>query len=101
MFESLSDLVGGSFSDWSQLKASLCISLRGLSIFQESLFASAAFIGSMDQSKELVSDILSDTPPISVHLAPTLEDLVLASGSEGNGDHIRGMPCFQPPSLSP
>ena len=82
MSESLSDLVGGSFTDWSMLKASLPISLGGLGVRRASVFASAAFIGSLDQSKELVSDILGYTPPTSVHLAPTLEDLVMASGKD-------------------
>ena len=82
MYESLSNLVGGSLSDWSWLKASLPISLGGLGVRRASLFSSAAFIGSLDQSKELVSDILGYTPPISVHLAPTLEDLASASGRD-------------------
>ena len=80
MSESISDLVGGSFTDWSRLKASLPIALGGLGVRRASLFASAAFISSLDQSKELVSEILGHTPPTSVHLASALEDLALASG---------------------
>ena len=72
MFEALSDLVRVSLSDWSWSKASLPISLGGLDVRQASLFASAAFIGSLGQSKELVSNNLGHTPPTSVHLASTL-----------------------------
>ena len=82
MIESLSDLVGGSFSVWSRLNTSLPISLGDLGVHWASLFASAAFIDSLDQSKELVSDILGCTPPTSVHLSLTLKDLVLASGRD-------------------
>ena len=65
---------------WS--KASLPISFGGLGVRQTSLFASAALIGSLDQSKELVSDILGHIPSTSVHLASTLKTLVLASGRD-------------------
>ena len=73
---------GRSFSNWSWSKASLPISLGGLGVRWASLYVPAAFIGSLDQSKDLVSDILGRTPPVSVHLAPTLEDLVSASGRD-------------------
>ena len=82
MFKALSDLVGGSLSDWSWKKASLPISLGGLGVRQASLYASAAYIGSLDQSKQLVSNILGHHPPTPVSLSPTLEDLALASGRE-------------------
>ena len=82
MFDSLSDLVGGSLSDWSWLKASLPISLGGLGVRRASSHASAAFVGSLDQSRELVSDILGYAPPTSQHLAPTLEDLVSSTGRD-------------------
>lgn len=80
MFDSLSDLVGGSLSEWSWLKASLPISLGGLGVRRASFFSSAAYISSLDQSEELVSNILGHTPSPSVHLGPTLEDLAWASG---------------------
>ena len=79
MFESLSDLVGGSFSGWSQLKASLPISFGGLGVCRALVVAPAGFIGSLDQSKQLVSGILGYISPISVHLESTLKDLVVAS----------------------
>ena len=47
------------------------------------MYAPAAFIGSLDQSKELVSDILGCTPPPSSgHLTSTLEDLASAPGRD-------------------
>ena len=80
LFETLLDLVGGLFSDWSCSKGSLSISLGGLGVHRTSLYASAAFISSLDQSKELVSDTLGHTPPTSIHLAPTLKDLAEVTG---------------------
>lgn len=47
---------------------------------QASLYAPAAFIGSLAQSKGLVSDILGHSPPASVHVADALKDLASASG---------------------
>ena len=82
MFEDLSDLVGGSLSDWSWKKAYLPISLWGLSVCQASLYASAAYIGSLDQSKQLISNISGHRAPTPVSLSPTLEDLALASDRE-------------------
>ena len=71
--------MGRSCSNWSQLKASLLIALRGLGVRWAFLYASAAFLGSLEHSKELVSDILGYTSPTSIHLVPTLKDLLLAS----------------------
>ena len=80
LFESLSDLVRGSFSDWSWSKALIPISLEVLGVRRASWYASAAFIISLDECKVLVSDILSCSPPISIPLAPRLEDLATATG---------------------
>ena len=67
-------------SDWSWSKASLPISLGGLGVRRASWYASAAFISSLDHCKMLVSDILGRSPPTSIHLAPTLEDLAKGMG---------------------
>ena len=80
MFESVSDLVGGSLSDWSWLKASLPVSLGGLGTRWASLYAPATFLASLDQSKELVSGILGHSPPASGHLVSTLQDLISGTG---------------------
>ena len=80
LFETLSDLTGGLFSDWSWSQAFLPISIGGLGVHRASLYASAAFISSLDQFKKLVSDILGHTPPTSVPLTPTSEDLAVVTG---------------------
>ena len=82
MFEAVASLVGGSFSEWAWFKVFLPISFGGLGVQRASLYAPAAFIGSLDHSKELVSDILGCTPPSSIHLAHTLKDLASASGQD-------------------
>ena len=82
MFDSLSDLVGRSLSNCSSLKASSPISLGGLGVHRASSHAPAAFVGSLDQSRELVFDILGYAPPTSRHLALTLEDLVSSTGRD-------------------
>ena len=82
MFEAVAFLVGGSFSEWSWFKVSFPISYRGLGVRRALLYAPAAFIGSFDHSKELVSDILGRTPPSSNHLADMLKDLASASGQD-------------------
>ena len=58
----------------------LPISFGGLGVHRASLYAPSAFIGSLDHSKEVVSDILGHTSPTSVHLAYMLKDLASASG---------------------
>ena len=55
MLEALSNLAGGPLLEWTWLKASLPSSLGGLNIRRVSLHASAAYISSLDQSKELVA----------------------------------------------
>ena len=83
MLEALSDLVGGSLSNWSRKKASLPISLGGFGVCQASLYASVAYVGSLEQSNELVTDILGHTPPTPVSLALTVEYLALVPGKIG------------------
>ena len=70
MREACSDIVGGPISEWSWSKASLPVSMGGLSLRQASLHASAAYIGSWMKCRSLSGDILGHSPPLpSVFLA--------------------------------
>ena len=82
LFESVSDLAGGSLSDWSWLKASLPVSLGGLGTRRASMYTPAAFLASLGQSKEVVSGILGCSPPPSRHLVSALQDLVSGTGRD-------------------
>ena len=82
LFESVSDLVGGSLSDWFRLKASLPVLLGGLVTCRASIYAPAAFLASLDQSKELVSGILGHSSPSSGNLVSALQDLVSGTGRD-------------------
>ena len=75
----LSDLAGAPLSDWAWLKASLPCSLGGLTIREASLHAPAAFLSSLVQSHDLVSQILSRSVDDSPHLSPALVDLAKAA----------------------
>ena len=85
MFGHLHVRSSGHFGGWIFLevvmvRGFLPTSFGGLDVWQVSLHAPAAFIGSFDHSKELVSDILGRTSPTLVHLAHTLKGLASASG---------------------
>ena len=68
MREILSDLVGGRLSDWTWLKVSLPISLGGLNLRRAVFHAPAAYIGSLQQSRSLISAILGRPPIAPLHL---------------------------------
>ena len=66
-------------ADWAWLKASLPSSRDGLNLRRASSHAPAAYIGSLDQSRGLVSRIFGHTPP-SFHQATSVELLAEATG---------------------
>ena len=68
MREALADLTGCPLSGWAWLKASLPNSRGGLNIRRASLHASAAYIGSLVQTRTLITRILGHTPAPSPHL---------------------------------
>ena len=82
MLEALSDLAGGPLPNWSWLKASLPASLGGLGICQASFHATAAYIGSLDQSKQLVARILGRVPASTNHMTHALQDLAKNAGRD-------------------
>ena len=75
LMEAVSDFVGGPIPSWSGLKASLPPALGGLGVRRVSLHAPAAYISSMDQSRELVTRILGQAPATMKHMTPALQDL--------------------------
>ena len=77
MRDAVLDLAGCPLSDWAWLKTSLPSSLGGLNIRHATLYAPAAFIGSIHQSKSLVSDILGYPVKAPLHLPYTINALVL------------------------
>ena len=79
IYDSLSNLVGGSLSTWSWDKASLPVALSGLGLRRASLHAPAAFIASSFQFESLISDILGFDPSASVHLPAALQSLALSA----------------------
>ena len=81
-YEAFSDLAGGPLPRWSWLKASLPAFLGGLGIRRAMLYAPAAYIGSLDQSGQLVARIIGRVPGTSEHLVPTLDALAEAIGRE-------------------
>ena len=68
MRDAVSDLAGCPLSHWAWLKSSLPSSLGGLNIRHATLYAPAAFIGSIHQSESLVSDILGHPVKAPLHL---------------------------------
>ena len=68
MRDAVSDVAGCPLSDWAWLKSSLPSSLGGLNIRHATLYAPAAFIGSIHQSESLVSDILGHPVKAPLHL---------------------------------
>ena len=79
MWDALCDLVGGLLPDWSWLKASLPSSLGGLSIQRASLHAPAAYIGSYQQCRSLMSSILGHAGHQPVHLSAAITSLAVAA----------------------
>ena len=82
MFEAISDMIGGSLSDWNWLKGPSPISLGGLGTRRASLHAPAAFLSCLDQSKELVLGILGCSRPASLHIMPSLQVLISGTGRD-------------------
>ncbi len=72
MRDTLSDIAGGSLSNWSWLKAQLPCSFGGLNLRSATLYAPAAYISSLEQSEELRSRILNRFSAPSTHLIPAL-----------------------------
>ena len=75
MREAVSDLAGCALSDKAWHKSSLPCSLGGLNIRHATLYAPAAFIGSIHQSESLVSDILGHPAKAPLHLPNAINDL--------------------------
>ena len=75
------DLAGSPVSDWAWLKASLPSYRGGLNLRRACLHAPAAYIGSLDQLRGLVSRIVGHTPP-SFHQATSVELLTEAAGPD-------------------
>ncbi|CAI8017508.1 hypothetical protein GBAR_LOCUS10620, partial [Geodia barretti] len=71
MGDALSDIAGRPLPVWSWLKASLPSSLGWLNLRQASVHASAAYIGSLHQSRHLVAKILGRTAPQSTFPTPS------------------------------
>ena len=68
MRDAASDLAGCALSDWAWLKSSLPSSLGSLNIRHATLYALAAFVGSIHQSESRVSDILGHPVKAPLHL---------------------------------
>ena len=77
----MSDLVAAPLSDWVWLKATLPSSLGGLTIREASLHTPAAFLSSLNQTHQLVSQILRCDPGVSSHIAPALAELAEVTGN--------------------
>ena len=75
----ISDLIGAPLPEWSQLKSSLPISLSGLGVRRAAQHASAAYLASINQSKDLMADMLCCSPPLSDHLTSSLSSVALAA----------------------
>ena len=73
---SLSDITGCPLADWSWDKATLPSSLGGLNLRLASIYAPAAFIGSLVRCQDLISRVLGQTPNESSHLQSTFLALV-------------------------
>ena len=79
MREALTNLTGCPLSGWAWLKASLPSSRGGLNIRRATLHASAAYIGSLVQTRTLVTRILGRTPAPSPHLDSAVSALADAA----------------------
>ena len=79
MREALTDLTGCPLSGWAWLKASLPSSRGGLNIRRATLHSSAAYIGSLVQTRTLVSKILGRIPAPSPHLDSAVSALANAT----------------------
>ena len=79
MREGLSDLVGSPFSDWAWLKASLPSSSGVLGLWQATLHAPAAYIGSVLQAQPLISDNLGHSPSHPPYFNVSLSSLRVAA----------------------
>ena len=75
MRESLEDITGGPLSDWAWLKANLPCSLGGLNLRSAALHAPAAYISSIVNSLDLVSQILGYTPNLPLALPSAITSL--------------------------
>ena len=73
--EALSQLVGSPLSNWSWSKASLPSSLGGINLRQAVLHAPAAYIGSLVQSRPLVTEILGFQPSYPTSLSSAIKAL--------------------------
>ena len=79
MREALTDLTGCPLSGWVSLKVSLPSSRGGLNIRRATLHASAAYTGSLVQTRTLVTRILRRTPAPSPHLDSAVSALADAA----------------------
>ena len=77
--EVLADLVGSCLSDRAWLKASLPSSQGGLNIRRAFLHAPAASVGSLEQSRTLVTRILGQVPETHSRLVGVVSVLAVAS----------------------
>ena len=73
--EALEDITGGPLSDWAWLKANLPCSLGGLNLRSAVLHAPAAYISSIMNSLDLVSQILGYTPNLPQALPSAISSL--------------------------
>ena len=73
--EALEDITGGPLSDWAWLKANLPCSLGGLNLRSAVLHAPAAYISSIINSLDLVSQILGYTPNLPLALPSAISSL--------------------------
>ena len=73
--EALEDITGGSLSDWAWLKTNLPCSLGGLNLRSAILHAPAAYISSIMNSLDLVSQILGYTPNLPLALPSAISSL--------------------------
>ena len=73
--EALEDITGDPLPDWAWLKANLTCSLGGLNLQSAALHAPAAYVSSIANSLDLVSQILGYTPNLPLVLPSTISSL--------------------------
>ena len=73
----LETIIGGPFSHWSWLKASLPSSCGGLNLRSAVRHSPAAFLASISESKALVIQILGGPPAPSLHITHAVSSLAL------------------------
>ena len=78
--DALSDIVGGPVPEWSWLKASLPCSLGGLGLRQALLHAPAAYIGSLEQCKPLISAMLGHPPALPCYIPECVSAVAESAG---------------------